>query len=349
MQIIFDGHNDLLLRLWQDELNGKDPIAEFKQMSGKGHIDLKRAKEGGLAGGFCAIFVPPVDRVSPAPDATSGDFIRPQTKTLDREPALDATLAMASIALRLEQAGLWSLCRTVSDIESNLKSGTFAAILHIEGCEGIDENLRALDVLYAAGLRSLGPVWSRDNIFGHGVPFAYPSTPDIGPGLTNIGKNLVRACNRLGIMIDMSHMTEQGFWDVSHTSTKPLVATHSNAHGVTPASRNLTDRQLAAIGESQGVAGLNFAVSFLREDGQDVSQTGISAMVKHIDHMVKHAGIDCVALGSDFDGAMIPTEIATASGLQNLIAALVEGGYSSEQIDKICVRNWLRVLSKTWN
>lgn len=349
MQIIFDGHNDLLLRLWQDELKGKDPIAEFKEMSGKGHIDLKRAKEGGLAGGFCAIFVPPVDRTAPTPDATAGDFIRPKTKTLDREPALDATLAMASIALRLEEAGLWSLCRSVTDIEANLAQGRFAAILHIEGCEGIDENLHVLDVLYAAGLRSLGPVWSRDNIFGHGVPFAYPSTPDIGPGLTETGKNLVRACNRKGIMIDMSHMTEKGFWDVSETSSKPLVATHSNAHGVTPASRNLTDRQLAAIRESQGVAGLNFAVSFLREDGREISETGIGAMVKHLDHMVKHAGIDCVALGSDFDGAMIPTEIGTASGLQVLVAGLVEGGYSSEAIDKICRKNWLSVLHKTWN
>ena len=122
----------------------------------------------------------------------------------------------------------------------------------MEGCEAIDADLAALETFYAAGLRSLGPVWSRNNIFGHGVPFAYPMDPDTGPGLTEAGKRLVKACNRLGIMIDLSHITEKGFWDVAKLSDQPLVASHSNVHAITPVARNLTDRQLDAMRESQG-------------------------------------------------------------------------------------------------
>src|SRR5919202_1128991 len=126
--------------------------------------------------------------------------------------------------------------------------------------------LDALEVFYQAGLRSLGPVWSRPTAFGHGVPFAFPRSPDTGAGLTDAGKELVRACNRLGIMIDLSHLNEQGFWDVAGLSDAPLVATHSNAHALCPSTRNLTDEQLGAIAGSGGLVGVNFAVSFLRED-----------------------------------------------------------------------------------
>ena len=113
-----------------------------------------------------------------------------------------------------------------------------APVLHIEGAEAIDPNFELLDVLYEAGVRSLGPVWSRPNAFGHGVPFRRPSSPDTGPGLTDLGKELIGACNRLGILIDLSHLNERGFWDVAAISNAPLVATHSNAHALSPHSRN---------------------------------------------------------------------------------------------------------------
>ena len=129
----------------------------------------------------------------------------------------------------------------------------------MEGCEAIDADLAALDVFYAAGLRSLGPVWSRNNIFAHGVPFAFPMSPDTGPGLTEAGERLVKECNRKGILIDLAHITEKGFWDVAKLSDQPLIASHSNAHTLTPVARNLTDRQLDAIRDSKGLAGLNYA------------------------------------------------------------------------------------------
>ncbi|TDK39542.1 peptidase [Rhizobium deserti] len=348
MELVFDGHNDVLLRLWRNMKAGGDPVREFAEGIPSGHIDRPRAKAGGLAGGFCAIYIPSGDLVLKEPDE-QGHYETPLAAPLDYSPSLDIALEKASIALRLDRAGAWRLCRSTADIRRAMDDGIFAAVMHMEGCEAIDPDLRNLDVFYAAGLRSLGPVWSRHNIFGHGVPFAYPMTTDTGPGLTDLGFELIKACNRLGILIDLSHITEKGFWDVAKTSDQPLIATHSNAHALTPVARNLTDKQMDAIKESGGVAGLNYAVTMLRADGRDDAATPLSDMIRHINYMIERMGIDHVALGSDFDGASIPQEIHDAAGNQNLVAALKTEGYGEAELTKLCRENWLRVLGKAWH
>ena len=181
------------------------------------------------------------------------------------------------------------------------------------------------------------------------MPFAYPSGPDTGPGLTEAGRRLVKACNEIGILVDLAHLTEQGFWDVVRVSTAPLVATHSNAHALTPISRNLTDRQLDAIRERKGIAGLNYATTMLRADGMENADTPLSDMVRHIDYMVERMGIDCVALGSDFDGATIPAAIGDAAGNQALVEALRSAGYGEDDLAKLCRENWLRLLKTVWH
>jgi membrane dipeptidase len=347
MQLVFDGHNDVLLRLWTHAKDGSDPVAEFAKGTTTGHIDAPRAKAGGLAGGLCAIYIPSGDLVFADPDA-KGHYATPLAAPLDPLPSLAIATEMAAIALRLDQAGAWRLCRSVKDIRQAMASGIFAAVMHIEGCEAISADLAALEVFHAAGLRSLGPVWSRHNIFGHGVPFAFPSSPDTAPGLTDAGFALVRECNRLGIMIDLAHITEKGFWDVAKTSDQPLVASHSNAHALTPVARNLTDRQLDAIKESRGLVGVNYATAMLRADGRSDADTPLSDMIRHIDYLVKRVGIDCVALGSDFDGATIPEEIGDAAGNQKLIVALRQAGYGEEELTKMASENWLRILASAW-
>jgi membrane dipeptidase len=347
MQLVFDGHNDVLLRLWSHAKDGSDPVAEFADGTTAGHIDAPRSKAGGLAGGLCAIYIPSGDLVFADPDA-NGHYATPLAAPLDPLPSLAIATEMAAIALRLDRAGAWRLCRSVQDIRKAMASGVFAAVMHMEGCEAIGADLAALDVFYAAGLRSLGPVWSRHNIFGHGVPFAFPSSPDTAPGLTEAGFALVRECNRLGILIDLAHITEKGFWDVAETSDQPLVASHSNVHALTPVARNLTDRQLDAIRERRGLVGVNYATAMLRPDGRSDADTPLSDMIRHIDYLVNRIGIDCVALGSDFDGATIPEEIGDASGNQRLIAALRQAGYGAEDLTKIASENWLRILASAW-
>jgi membrane dipeptidase len=349
MQRVFDGHNDVLLRLWENSRNGDDPIREFIDGTPTGHIDAPRSRKGGLAGGICAIYVPSGHHIELGKPDANGHYDTPLSPPLQRSPSLDIAVEIAAIALRLEEAGAWKLCRNGRELDAALNSDTFAAVLHMEGCEAIDADLDALELFYAVGLRSLGPVWSRNNIFGHGVPFSYPMSPDTGPGLTEAGKRLVKACNRKGILIDLAHITEKGFWDVAGLSDQPLIASHSNAHALTPVARNLTDKQMDAIRESKGLAGLNYATTMLRADGKEDANTPMSDMVRHIDYMVERMGIDCVALGSDYDGATIPGEISDAAGTQNLVTALREAGYNDEELAKLCRGNWIRVLKRAWH
>ena len=186
------------------------------------------------------------------------------------------------------------------------------------------------------------------NIFAYGVPFRFPSTPDIGPGLTDAGKRLVKTCNELKIMVDLSHMNEQGFWDIAKISDAPLVASHSNAYALCNHSRNLTDRQLDAIRDTGGLAGINFGVLFLRQDGVKNPNTDLNELVRHVDYIVNRIGIDHVALGSDFDGTTIPAAMKDAADLQLLVEALRKGGYDDDALAKICHGNWVRVLEKSW-
>jgi membrane dipeptidase len=341
---VFDGHNDTLLRLYRS--GSADPATDFLKGTAKGHIDLPRARQGGFAGGFFAMF-PPAPGKSIDPAGSVSDV--PLASGLLREDALAATLGMASILFRIERAsdGAFAVCRKTAELRSAMQRGAVAAIFHIEGAEAVDTDLAALDVLYAAGLRSLGIVWSRPNAFGHGVPFRFPSSPDTGPGLTDAGKALVKACNRMKIMIDLSHLNEKGFRDVVSLTDAPLVATHSNVHALSPHSRNLTAWQLGAIRDSGGMVGLNFAPGFLRDDGRMIADTRIEVMVRHVDALLEALGEDGVGLGSDFDGAVVPAPVGDCTGLPKLIEAFRAAGYGPALIEKIAWKNWIGMLERT--
>ena len=342
---VFDGHNDVLLRLWGKKSG--NPVDAFLKGTGEGHMDLPRMVKGGFAGGFFAIFVPsPQDEQLPDDE----EMNPPPAHEVGQFAALSATVSMASLLFRIEEAseGRFAVCRSVADIRAAMAEGKIAAIFHIEGAEAIDADLKALDVLHKAGLRSLGIVWSRSNVFGHGVPFRFPSLPDTGPGLTEAGKALVRRCNELKIMLDVSHLNEKGFWDVARHSTAPIVATHSNAHALCASSRNLTDDQIRIIGKSGGMIGLNFANGFLRADGRWSSENGLDSMLRHLDHLMRLAGEDHVGLGSDFDGARIPSQIGDVAGLPRLTDAMIQHGYGEELMKKLCTANWLGVLERSW-
>ncbi|MEP1206190.1 MAG: dipeptidase [Rhizobiaceae bacterium] len=342
--LIFDGHNDVLLKLF---LEGHKPDAFVDGLDGA--IDLPKLQAGGFGGGFFAIYVPSApgefDSFDQMNEATY-DIALPDQ--LDTSEAASIAQAEAAALIRLQQLGALKICTTAQQITECFEQGIVAAIMHMEGADAIDADLNALDLYYSAGLRSLGPVWSRPNCFGHGVPFRFPSDGDIGPGLTDQGSALVRRCNELKIMLDLSHLNEAGFWDVARTSDAPLVATHSNAHKLCASSRNLTDRQLSAIAESEGMVGVNFAVAFLRPDGQKQVETPLELILQHVDHLIDVMGEDCVGFGSDYDGADVPIDITTSAGLPNLRTAMRNHGYDDALIAKLCHQNWLRVLEKTW-
>ena len=345
---VFDGHNDFLLRLLQE------PAARaqiWDGTAGGGHLDLPRMRAGGFAGGFFAVYIPsPVAHDHPDYEAIMRNppYSLPLPEPVPYAAALPVAMAMVGHLKWLERQGDLQICTTVAEIRAAMAAGRIAAILHMEGAEAIGPDLDALHVWHAAGLRSLGPVWSRPTAFGHGVPFAFPSSPDTGEGLTPAGKDLVRACNELRILIDLSHMNEKGFDDVAALSDAPLIATHSNAHAVTPSSRNLTDRQLALIAERDGMVGLNYAVGFLRSDGMADTFAGWEPVLRHLDHLIAHLGEERVGLGSDFDGATMPQDLADVAGLPRLLEALRAHGYGEALIARLAHRNWLAALERVW-
>jgi membrane dipeptidase len=343
---VFDGHNDILSKLAG---GGVRAAADRFRQSRDTHIDVERARRGGFAGGLFAAWVPS-SGVQGVDFAAMADarFNVPLPPPVPQPDAVAAVALQAGILHGLRRAGLLAVCRTVAEIEAAMAEGTIAAVLNLEGAEAIGRDLAELDLLHAAGLRSLGPVWSRPNRFGHGVPFRFPSPPDTGPGLTEDGLRLVDRCGELKIVVDVSHLTEAGFWDVARRSRAPLVASHSNAHALCAAARNLTDRQLAAIRESGGLVGVNFATAFLRADGRMLADVPLDRVIAHLDHLLAHLGEDGVALGSDYDGALVPTELNGVEGLPRLVAAMERHGYGAELIGKITSRNWLRVLRATW-
>jgi len=222
------------------------------------------------------------------------------------------------------------------------------AVLHLEGAEAIDPDLEALELWHAAGLRSLGLVWSRPNAFASGVPFRFPSSPDTGPGLTDAGRALVRRCAELGILVDLSHLNEAGFWDVAALGAGPLVASHSGAHALCAASRNLTDAQLDAIVASGGLIGIVFACSFLRPDFADDEDTPLELVVAHVRHVRDRIGAAHVAFGSDFNGATVPAPLGDVAGMPRLVAALRADGFTQEELEAIAWGNWRRVLGAWW-
>jgi len=321
--LVIDGHNDLVLRRWRGEPSS--------------HMDLEAGRAAGFAGGFFALFVP-----SPHPPGFPEiPYAMPLADPIPHEEA-------ARVADEL-YAILCGLPVRRAESVADFREGDLAAIVHLEGADPLAPDLSDLEQWRDRGLRSVGIVWSRPNAFAEGVPFAFPGSPDTGPGLTAAGRALVEACNRLGILVDLSHLNEAGFWDVAGISQAPLVATHSNAHALCASSRNLTDRQLDAVRDSGGVVGVNFAVNFLREDGDQVPATPIDEIVRHVDYLAERMGVDHVAFGSDFDGAVVPDAVGGVAGFPAVSDALAAAGYDEESIAKITHGNWLRVLEETWN
>jgi membrane dipeptidase len=338
---VFDGHNDALTR---------SDHADFATGRRNGHLDLPRMRAGGMRGGIFAVFTPSSrERKRPVPRG-DGVIEFELAPPVGRPRAAAHASAAAGRLGALERAGHVRIARAAADLDAaHDDGGPPVAVLHLEGAEAIDPGLEALDTWYQAGLRSLGPVWSRPNQFAHGVPFIFPSSPDTGPGLTPAGRALVLRCAELGILVDLSHLNEAGFWDVAKLEAGPLVASHAGAHSLSAASRNLTDRQLDAIGASGGLVGIVFASLFLRPDFADVADTPIDLIAAHARYVADRIGVEHVALGSDFDGATIPAALGDAAGLPRLVESFADAGFGADELEAIAWGNWRRVLGAWWS
>lgn len=336
---MFDGHNDALTR---------EDHALLASGRAGGHLDLPRMRAGGLRGGIFSVFTPsPNESWEPVtgPDGVSAVEL---AAPIGQPWAAAHASAAAGRLLALERAGHVRVARAVADLDAAREGGPPAAVLHLEGAEAIDPSLESLELWHAAGLRSLGPVWSRPNAFGYGVPFVSPSSPDIGPGLPAAGRRLVARCAELGILVDVSHLNAAGFWDLARLELGPLVASHSAVHAISPASRNLLDEQLEEIGRSGGIVGIVFACAFLRPDCADDPDTPLALIAEHARYVAERIGVEHVGLGSDFDGTTIPAALGDASGIPRLLEEFSQIGFSDDELRAIGWENWRRVLGDWW-
>lgn len=335
---MIDGHNDVLTRLHEDGAADDALLHE-----GAATITVPSARAGGLAAGLFAVLPPAGDFLV---ERTPGGYEIPYAPSVEWEDAARTVGALGARLMRALRAadGAVRLVRDVGDLDACLAGEALGVVFHMEGAEAIDPELDALEVWYAAGLRSLGPVWSRANAFGHGVPFRFPSSPDTGPGLTEAGVRLVRRCAELGIAVDVSHLNAAGFWDVAREYDGPLIASHSGVHALCRSARNLTDDQLDAV----DLVGINFDVGSLRSDGAEIPDTPVTRIAEHARYVADRIGVDHVALGSDFDGAKMPAEVPDAAALPRVLAALEAAGFEGDEVERIAWRNWRRVLGAVW-
>lgn len=308
---VIDAHCDTALRLVDGEtLTPSDD-------SRNGHVDLPRLRAGGVNVQIFALWV----------DADNN------TGLLRR--CLDMLDAVTSEAARLSDD--LHLIISADDIETVEKTGKIGVMLSIEDGAALEGSLSALRAMYKLGVRAMGLTWNGRNELGEGVGAAVGR----GRGLTPFGRDVVREMNRLGMVVDVSHLSEAGFWDVLDVSTEPIIASHSNARALCDHPRNLTDEQIKALAERGGVMGINFFVPFLRRDGQ----ASIDDIVRHIDHIVGLVGPAHVGFGSDFDGiSRTPTGAEDVGRLPAITEALLRRGYREDDVRGILGNNFLRVI-----
>ncbi|HYE64368.1 MAG TPA: dipeptidase [Pyrinomonadaceae bacterium] len=360
--IAIDMHADTTQRLVDEGLSLDQRLAD-------GHLDAVRMREGGLDAQFFSIWVEP---------QLYGGGGTTAIKRADEQIA-------AVRALAFKHPETWEIATTAADIRRIAGEGKLAALMGLEGGYAIDEKLENVERYYELGVRYMSPAWSVS------TSWAGSSGDEVGRerGLNDFGKSVIREMNRLGMMIDVSHVSDKTFWDIINTSTKPVIATHSGCRAIANVPRNLDDEMIRALAKSGGVCSVVFYPEFLEpgwsakkkqvdaqiaslvqqasseekggvarkkmardrvrieEYARRLPQVDVARVVDHIDHIVKLAGIEAVAIGSDFDGIQaVPSGLASVADLPNLTKELLRRGYSEADINKILGGNILRVMEQ---
>lgn len=358
--IIVDGHMDLPFRMYNMGHDMRGEVFDFMSRSDQGNIDYVRAKEGGVDAPFMAIYIPA------SYQETGGAKVLADTLIMMVERMVNTWPDKLAFA------------RSPEEIEENFKRGLLSLPMGIENAAAIEDELSNVEYFYNKGIRYMTLTHGKDNLVGDS---SYDDAETHG-GLSEFGVEVVKEMNRLGMIVDVSHITDKTFFDVADVSKAPVVATHSSVRAFTPGfERNVSDEIIQKIAEKKGMVMITFGGSFLDqaysdanaairahvqewlkennlsyrdEKAQEYIRTysadkkptvHVSKVVDHIDHVVKLVGIDHVGLGSDFDGVgdTLPEGLKDASMYPNIIAELLKRGYTKEEIEKICYKNFFRV------
>lgn len=320
-----DLHCDTLMAAY---LKGKKDLCDFPDAM----LDVPRMKRGGAMAQFFAIFM--------LPPGAEKWFDR--TDPIDDDEYIETSLAIFQ--------GTMAACPNdiapaynAADVAKNDAAGKMSGLLTFEDGRMIDGKLENLDKYYQKGIRLISLTWNNENCFGA------PNSADaaiMGKGLTDFGKEAVLYMNELGIMVDVSHLSDGGFWDVAEVSQKPFVASHSNARDICPHTRNLTPEMIRKLAEKGGVTGLNFGPEFIHPD-KEKGKSDLDIMSRQIHELIDKGGVDCVALGSDYDGIYGDIELAGVDKVPLLFDRLHKDGLSDDAIEKIAWKNAMRVMKET--
>lgn len=280
-----------------------------------GHLDIERALQSNIGVQFFAMFTMPAD---------SNVALREILKQLDK----------FYVEFEKNSEKLY-IVKKYKDIESNLDKNKIACVLHLEGGEALGNDIEILRILYRLGLRSLGLTWNHRNMLADGV-----GEGERAGGLSEMGRKVIEAMNTMGMVLDLSHISERAFYDSLEFYNKPVIVTHANARALCNHRRNLNDRQLKALAENGGLIGINQVSDFVKQ-----SDSSIDDLINHIIYIGELIGIEHIALGSDFDGA----DDIVMGGVQDYIKweeILSLRGLSRQEIEMILAGNALRVLKE---
>ncbi|BDR63458.1 dipeptidase [Clostridium tetani] len=308
---IIDLHCDTIYKITncKDKINLKDNNIS---------IDLNKMRKGKVNGEFFALFIDREETETP---------LKTCNKMLDKfYEEMD------------KNKEIIKLTKNYTQYKENIRNNIMSAFLTIEGGEALEGEIYNLRNFYRLGVRLLTLTWNYENEIG------YPNCNKIfmQKGLKKFGIEIVEEMNRLGMIIDVSHLSDGGFYDVAKYSKVPFIASHSNARSITNHGRNLTDDMIKILSEKGGVIGINFCNEFLG----DTEISRVEDMITHIKYIKNTGGIDCIALGSDFDGIDCEVEIEDISQMDKLIEKLSSSGFNESEIERICFKNAERVIKE---
>jgi len=315
--LVVDGHCDTAIPAAGFDFKS-EPVAplDICVRNETGHLDVPRLLEGGVTAQFFALFT----------DTVFVPTAREHTYRL-----------LAAMEAAFERSDDIRLATRAADVPAAKKEGRLAAFLTIEGGEAIGESLDELRAFYARGVRLMGLTWNRINAIGRGAEHPGPD------GLTPFGLSVIAEMERLGMLVDASHLCDQALDELLAVARRPVVASHSNSRSVLAHRRNLTDGQAERIAATGGLIGVTFAGVFVDSDPAMVS---MGRLLDHVDRLVSVAGVEHVGLGTDFDGftAKFGLVMPDCAHLAELTAGLVGRGYSDDDVRLIMGGNWLRVI-----
>jgi membrane dipeptidase len=315
---VIDAHCDTLLSVTgSNAVAGIEGRLDFFSRNEKSYIDLPKLLEGGVRCQFFALFI--------------------EDSELHRAKAQAIRLLDEFDALYARSGGSLFPLRKAAELDKTVRGSSVAGLLSIEGAEALEGSLDNLGYFYDRGVRAIGLTWNRRNAFGRGV------RAEGADGLSPLGLELVEAMENLGMIVDVSHLSDQAFEDLAAAAKRPFIASHSNARALNPFPRNLLDEQIRRIADSGGVVGAVMVPDFVRTDP---AAGCFEAFLDHIDHLVKVGGLDAVGIGSDFDGYTDKGDhvLTDASEFPRLARGLEGRGYGEEAVSKILSGNWERLI-----